>query len=218
MFMRMPGRLTRLFWADFLILCYLVWNFHNSVLPIKRLRNSFLQKLSEFGPTYANFVTSVSHTYIMLNIVYMFLFFSPLHTGFWLDRSSTPELALLLAVLSLLSEAAARCSSCPYTPKVLQIIDIPASFGSTHILFIISCHFVLSNSRKRKINLCFLYFSLVVVSISCPLIAWSFLKCIVYLSCKAAHCILLNSKFCILSFQVTVLFTSEHWSQMLWTY
>lgn len=153
MFMWMSGRLTRLFWADVLIL----WNFHNSVLPIKRLRNSFLQKLSESGPTYANFVTSVSHTYIVLNIVYMFLFFSPLHTGFWLDRSSTSELALLLAVLSLLSDSAAHCSSCPYTPMVLQIIDIPApSFGSTHILFIIFCHFVLSNSGKRKINLCFL--------------------------------------------------------------
>lgn len=117
--MRMSGRLTRLFWASFMILCYLVWNFHSSVLPIKSLQNSFLQKLSESGPTYANFVTSVSYTDIMLNIVYMFLFFIPLYTGFWLDRSSTPELALLLAMLSLLSEVSAHCSSCPYMPHGL---------------------------------------------------------------------------------------------------
>lgn len=158
----------------------------------------------------------LSHTLTLCWTLYTCFFSLVL---FMLASDLTDRPPLLLPMLSLLSEAAAHCSSCPYMPMVLQIIDIPApSFGSTHILFIIFCHFVLSNFRKRKINLCFLCFSLVVVSISCPLIAWSFLKYIVYLYCKAAHCILLNSKFCILSFQVTVLFISEHWSQMLWIY
>lgn len=76
-----------------------------------------------------------------------------------------------------------------------QIVDFPATLGSTQILIIIFCNFVFFPERGKKNQRVFSLFFTSFSERRVQLLPGEFLTHINYLYWKVAHCRLLNSKF-----------------------